>query len=142
MLIWPVHMQLHVESDVNKLLSPIAMACDPGDHGDVTTGRHGCGVSTPCAAAVAAATCGFTCVLHIPNGAMFTMGMKSITVAIGAVPLLVWLVGSTVSELGDSPSLHWRFAPFATTFDMCPPGRCAAPYHAHRSSARPRPSKP
>ena len=47
---------------------------DPGDHAEVVTGMQGCGVSTPIAAAVAAATCGLACVWHIPKGAMFTIG--------------------------------------------------------------------
>jgi hypothetical protein len=32
---------------------------EPGDHGAPIAGTHGCGVNTPLAAAVAAATCGF-----------------------------------------------------------------------------------
>jgi hypothetical protein len=39
----------------------------PGVHG-LSTGTHGCGVSVPIAAAVAAATCGFDIEVHIPNG--------------------------------------------------------------------------
>ena len=35
---------------------------------------QGIGVSTPRAAAVAAATVGFAIELHIPNGMMFTIG--------------------------------------------------------------------
>ncbi len=50
---------------------------EPGDHGDVVTGMHGCGVRTPNAADVAAATCGFDGVVHIPNGMMLTLGAKS-----------------------------------------------------------------
>ena len=49
----------------------------PGDQGAVTTGMQGCGVSTPRAAAVAAATWGLLGVMHIANPMMFTIGMKS-----------------------------------------------------------------
>ena len=41
-------------------------------------------VATPDAADVAAATCGFACVLHIPNMGMFTNGTQSFTVAASA----------------------------------------------------------
>ena len=54
---------------------------EPGVHGLVVTGMHGCGVSTPKAADVAAATCGFDGVVHIPNGMMLTLGAKSWIVA-------------------------------------------------------------
>jgi hypothetical protein len=47
---------------------------DPGTHGAGMTGTQGMGVSTPSAAAVAAATMGFARELHIPNGGMFMMG--------------------------------------------------------------------
>jgi hypothetical protein len=36
---------------------------------------HGIGVSTPMAAAVAAATAGFAGDMHMPNGMMLTMGL-------------------------------------------------------------------
>ena len=47
----------------------------PATHGAGITGRQGMGVSTPRAAAVAAATVGFAIELHIPNGMMLTIGM-------------------------------------------------------------------
>jgi hypothetical protein len=47
----------------------------PVTQGAGITGRQGMGVSTPRAAAVAAATAGFAIELHIANGMMFTIGM-------------------------------------------------------------------
>ena len=47
---------------------------EPGAQGAAVTGTHGCGVRTPIAAAVAAATCGFAMDVHIPNGIIFTIG--------------------------------------------------------------------
>lgn len=47
----------------------------PGTHGAGVAGIQGIGVSTPSAAAVAAATMGFEGELHIPNGGMFIIGM-------------------------------------------------------------------
>ncbi len=49
----------------------------PGVHGAAITGMHGCGVKTPIAAAVAAATYGLEGVMHMPNGGMLAMGMLS-----------------------------------------------------------------
>src|SRR4051812_48842363 len=72
--ILPVHWQLHEESSVNALLPDTSTTEDPGDQAAVTTGMHGIGVSTPWAAAVAVATWGLACVLHMPNAAMFTIG--------------------------------------------------------------------
>ena len=46
----------------------------PGIHGEDVAGMHGCGVNTPSAAAVAAATIGLLRLMHIPNGRMFTIG--------------------------------------------------------------------
>jgi hypothetical protein len=46
----------------------------PGAHGAEVMGMQGCGVRTPNAADVAAATCGFDRVMHIPKGPMFTIG--------------------------------------------------------------------
>ena len=67
----------------------------PGDQGDAVAGMHGCGVRTPIAAAVAAATCGFDGLLHIPNGMMLVMGTKSMIVAAGIYDDSTWLTGRT-----------------------------------------------
>ena len=77
----PNHMHEHFESEVNAFCSAISAPEAPGDQGAFTTGMQGIGVSTPIAAEVAAATCGFAWVLHIPKGAMLSIGMLSITVA-------------------------------------------------------------
>jgi len=117
----PVHAQLHVELTVSAFFSRIITTVDPWDHGAVTTGMQGIGVRTPCAAAVALATCGFACVVHIPNGAMFTDGWKSVTVAIGFSSPSVRSVGSTESDDGDVPWLHRSVAPWTTSFGICSP---------------------
>lgn len=114
----PVQVQLHFESEVSALSSLIVTTGEPGDQGAGMTGTHGIGVSTPCAAAVAEATCGFACVLHIPKGAMFVMGTLSMTVAVGCSSALDPLAGRTVSVEGALPWLHLSFAPFATSFGM------------------------
>ncbi len=55
----------------------------PGTHGEAVAGTHGCGVSTPIAAAVAAATWGLVGALHMPNGMMLVLGMWSMMLAAG-----------------------------------------------------------
>jgi len=73
---------------------------------------HGCGVSVPAAAALAATTWGFNGDWHMPKGAMFTMGFMSCTVAAGAnVPKETPLIGSTVSVDGKLPIEHASVAP-------------------------------
>jgi hypothetical protein len=66
---------------------------------------HGIGVSTPKAAAVAAATVGLAGELHIPNGMTFTIGLPSIMFAAGT-PVITRFTGSTTNELGAAPKLH------------------------------------
>jgi hypothetical protein len=70
----PDQLHEHVESLVRAGWFPIKVLDAPGDHGAVVIGMHGIGVSTPSAAAVAAATIGFAVDWHIPNGRILTMG--------------------------------------------------------------------
>src|SRR3954454_7925034 len=76
---WIIPPQLHRHFEV--LLSAgmlaICTVADPGAHGAEVTGMHGIGVSTPSAAAVAAATVGLAMDWHIANGGMFAMGLLS-----------------------------------------------------------------
>ena len=75
---------------------------------------HGWGVSTPNAAAVAAATCGFLGEEHMPNGARFAIGFMSCTVAAGSAPPYVSFVGRTDSLPGKLPIEHASVAPLTT----------------------------
>jgi hypothetical protein len=79
---------------------------------------QGMGVNAPIAAEVAAATCGFASVLHMPNGEMFTIGMLSRIVASGCGPWLTRLTGNTVNDPGARPSLQRSLAPFVTSFGI------------------------
>jgi hypothetical protein len=54
---------------------PTIVFIAPGIQGAEVTGIHGMGVSTPIAAAVAAATWGLAMDMHMPKGAMFTIGL-------------------------------------------------------------------
>jgi hypothetical protein len=72
---------------------------------------QGCGVSTPRAAAVAAATWGFVGLLHRPNGLMFAIGAKSMIVAAEALVPRAGLVGDADKDDGAAPTLQVRTAP-------------------------------
>lgn len=85
----------------------------PESQGEVVAGMQGAGVGTPSAAAVVAITAGFVGALHIPNGAIFLIGMKSIIFAPG-VPSITLLVGSTDSVDGATPKVHCNMAPLHT----------------------------
>ena len=93
---------------------PIMTVGDPGAHGAAVTGTQGMGVSTPSAAAVAAATVGFEGELHIPNGGIFAIGMLSMIVAAEGPPAMVAFAGSTTRLLGATPKLHCIIAPMHT----------------------------
>ena len=91
MVIWPAcviemvpaHMHWQVLSEVRAGTPPTATVADPGAHGPAMTGRHGWGVSTPSAAAVAAATWGLAGEVHMPKVGMFVIGIMSWIVATG-----------------------------------------------------------
>lgn len=85
----------------------------PGVQG-VVTGTQGIGVNTPIAAAVADATAGLVGVMHIPNGAMFVIGAKSMIVAAGILEADTIDVGSTVRVEGAMPNGHISAAPETT----------------------------
>jgi hypothetical protein len=68
----PVAHQLAAVVDGGML--PIITVGEPGTQGAAVTGMQGMGVRTPSAAAVAAATIGLEGELHMPKGAILTMG--------------------------------------------------------------------
>jgi len=117
-LITPPQLHTHIESEFNAGLLPIITVGEPGTHGAEVTGMHGIGVSTPSAAAVAAATVGLLSVVHMPNGAMLSIGTWSMIVAAGLPPAIVNPVGSTASTDGAAPKLHCSEAPFVTCMPM------------------------
>jgi hypothetical protein len=78
-------MHWQVEESFSAASPAIVTEVDPGVHGAVVIGTQGWGVSTPSAAAVAAATCGLLGDMHIPNGITFTLGFESCTVAAAMV---------------------------------------------------------
>jgi len=66
---------MHFELSLRAGWLAISTVGDPGAQGADVTGIHGCGVRTPMAAEVAAATCGLARDMHIPKVGMLTMGL-------------------------------------------------------------------
>lgn len=75
-VIWITPPQLQINLDVlfKAGFPPTNTVGLPGAQGAAVTGIQGIGVSTPRAAAVAAATMGLAGELHMPKGAIFIMG--------------------------------------------------------------------
>jgi hypothetical protein len=101
----PAHEQLQVDPTVKAGMFPIKVLAAPGAHG-VVTGTHGIGVSTPRAAVVAVATVGLARLMHIPNGAMLTIGALSMIDPAGMPSIITLAMGSTVSVDGAIPNEH------------------------------------
>ena len=110
MLITPA--QLHMHFDVLSSIGcpPSITVGAPGTQGAEVTGMHGIGVSTPNAAAVAAATVGFAGDMHMPNGPMFTIGTWSMMFAANWPLICVRLMGSTDNAEGAIPIVHMSCA--------------------------------
>jgi hypothetical protein len=132
MVMTPAQEHMHVLVLFRAGILPIMTVGDPGVQG-VVTGTHGIGVSTPSAAAVAAATVGLARELHIPNGGMFTIGLKSMMFAAGGPSAFVRFTGNTIRLAGDAPKLHAIMAPIFTCWGMSSPpaklGLAPSPFH-------------
>jgi hypothetical protein len=92
---------------------PMVVVGEPGTQG-VRAGTQGIGVSTPRAAAVAAATVGLARLLHMPKVGMLT-GVEHVTFAAGVASTMTLEVGSTLRLAGARPKLHCTNAPICTT---------------------------
>jgi hypothetical protein len=106
---------MQVETAVRAGTFPTSTAGAPGTHGETITGIQGIGVNTPMAADVAAATVGFEGVMHIPNGGIFIIGLKSIIDAIGLFSAIPILDGRTDSIDGAIPNVQVSVAPRVTS---------------------------
>lgn len=94
---------------------------DPGTHGAAVTGTQGWGVSTPLLAAVAEATAGLDVVVHIPKGKIFTLGLKSIMVAAGRLPVSTVNCELAINVDGAAPKEHIVIALIHTQVPMVLP---------------------
>jgi hypothetical protein len=107
-----MHISWETLSSVGMLASSTVGA--PVTHGAGVAGTQGIGVSTPNAAAVAAATVGLEGDMHIPKGIIFVIGMWSIMFASGISLVNTLFVGRTTRELGAIPNVHCIIAPIQT----------------------------
>jgi hypothetical protein len=105
MVIIPPQVHIVLSPILRAGLVPIITVGELGIQG-VVTGTHGIGVRTPRAAAVAAATVGLATDEHIPNGAMFIIGAKSIIFPAGNAPQNTRFVGRTFNVDGATPNVH------------------------------------
>ena len=104
-------MHMHLLSIVTQGFPPINTV--PPVHICVE-GMQGWGVSTPIAAAVAAATCGFARLEHIPQGLMFAIGAASVICSIGLPSAITVALFVDVSVAGVVPNVHMHDAPVTT----------------------------
>ena len=113
MEIWPAYIHMHLQSCVRQGF-PCAKTILPAGIHALVAGMHGCGVNTPSAAAVAAATCGFANDEHIPKGLILIIDFASVKVATG-LPL-IWIIGALVAFNTDGvvPNEHATVAPLFT----------------------------
>ena len=109
---------MHFELLSSVGMLPIVTVGAVGIQGATVMGMQGMGVSTPSAAAVAAATMGLEGVMHTPNGMMLSIGTKSMMFAAGMLPAMVVLMGRTVIGDGAAPNVHESNAPFTTWSPM------------------------
>src|SRR5215510_2844026 len=118
--IMPPHAHMSLESLVSAGRPPMRTLGLPGVQVPAGTGTHGIGVSTPTAAAVAAATAGLDGSWQVPNGGMLAIGAMSAMLAAGA-PHIGRPTGSTFSAEGAAPPVHIRSPPEQTCSPMgCP----------------------
>ena len=101
----PPQLHMHLEVLSSAGMFPMSTLGQPGAQGAAVAGMHGMGVSTPIAAAVAAATIGLAMDWHMPKGGMFTIGLLSMMLAAGVVASTL-LAGSTTNVEGATPKLH------------------------------------
>jgi len=116
--ITPPQLHMHLETLSSAGIFAISTVGAPGTQGAAVAGMQGMGVSTPSAAAVAAATVGLAGELHIPKGMMFNIGTWSMMLAAGGPSARTLFLGNTTSDDGAAPKVQVNIAPIATWFGM------------------------
>jgi len=117
----PAHVHIHLLLLFKAGKFAIITVDEPGAQGAGITGKQGIGVSTPKAAAVAAATVGLAGDLQTPNGGILTIGLLSIILAAGFFSAITLFVGNTINVLGAAPIVHIKLAPMFTCTAMFSP---------------------
>ncbi len=110
MLMTPAKAQKHCAPATTTGMPPTSVCGAIGVHGPAITGTQGIGVSTPSAAAVAAATVGLASDWHMPNGGMFAPVTTSPMLATGR-PSTVGRGATTFSVDGANPNVQVIMAP-------------------------------
>lgn len=119
----PPHEHEHCDESSSAGTPPTVTSDDPGVHG-LSTGMHGCGVSVPDAALVAAATCGLASEVHIANGGTL-LGATSVTTPAAAVADTSTPEAAKVD--GAVPNEHCSVAPVHTCVGIERKHRTARP---------------
>src|SRR3954468_20627869 len=114
MVMTPPNEQTQVDPDTSAGLPPIMVRGAAGIQVPAIAGTHGIGVSTPSAAAVAAATVGLAMEEHMPNGGMLTIGAMSAIAAAGRPSMVTRLIGRMLRVVGANPNEHCSMAPVVT----------------------------
>jgi hypothetical protein len=122
--ITPPQLHMHLETLSSAGMFAISTVGAPGTHGVLVAGTQGMGVSTPNAAAVAAATAGLASELQTPKGVMFTMGTWSMMLAAGGPSHITLFLGRTTSGAGAAPKLQVIIAPIETWLGMILSSAC------------------
>tara|TARA_B000000565_G_C23782719_1_gene376733 strand:- start:29432 stop:29824 length:393 start_codon:yes stop_codon:yes gene_type:complete len=115
----PPKPQIAIDVLFNAGIPPNITVGDPGAQVDVT-GVQGIGVSTPIAAAVAAATAGLAILTHIPKGITSAKGVAEFILPAGISLLVVSERGRTSKTLGAIPKLHAQSAVDTVNCDILP----------------------
>jgi len=110
----PPYAHTHIAPWASTGRPPTTVRGAAGVHVPVVAGMHGIGVSTPSAAAVAAATWGLASDVHIAKVATFTRGAASVTVATGRPSTSTRGVGSATSVAGAVPNEQLTVADVVT----------------------------
>lgn len=102
---------------------PTSTVGDPGIQGAAVAGTQGTGVGVPIAAAVADMKAGLVGDMHIPKGGMFTIGLWSMILAAGWLPVITRFCGSTMRVVvpGGTANMHFNIAPLQTCMGIRTP---------------------
>jgi|TARA_B110000967_G_scaffold194808_1_gene223698 hypothetical protein len=116
--ITPAQLHINLLEALSAGVLPSRTVGEPGSQGELVAGMQGMGVSTPRAAAVAAATIGLAGDVHTPKGRTLTKGMWSMIVAAGIFEVITILVGRTANDEGTMPKEHCIIAPIHTCWPI------------------------
>ena len=115
MEIEPAYAHMPLQSEARQGLPPMRTLGLVGIHAPAGCGIQGCGVRTPRAAAVAAATWGLASDVHSPKGPTFTSAEKSEMVPQGLPPAKTLALVVTLRGAGAVPMVHMHDAVAVTS---------------------------